>query len=470
MVADGSTAELTPYTPAAGTYDEAVAPGGAVRDAARATLDLVAVDPAGFAERTAAACRARGVAFNSYEGDQEFRIDPVPRVIEAAEWERLELALAQRVRALDAFVDDVYGAGTAIAEGVIPRRVVHEAPHYDPGAGAYRPAHGRWIGVAGLDLVRDAQGELRILEDNLRTPSGIAYALAAREIVAGEFNALPADRRPLPIEGALEMLRATLHDAAPAAAGSGPVVALLSDGPGNSAWWEHVLLSERLGMTLVTAGDLQIRGEHLVTAADGRRIDVVYRRTDACDSTSWVAELIGPAMLAGTLGVVNGFGTGVADDKLVYAYAEDLVRFYLGEEPLARSIRTFDLAVTEQLEEALDRLPEMVVKPRGRAGGIGVVVCPIATPEEIEAARAAILSDPDGHVAQEAVMLSTHPTVVDGRLRPRHVDLRPFIYLRGDRQAQVVPGGLSRVALDEGQLIVNSSRNGGAKDTWVVRG
>lgn len=471
MPGTASSSENSSYAPESGVFDEAVDACGVVRPHARPSIEVVREDPRGLMEDVTARGTNRGVVFNSFEGDKELVIDPVPRVIEHSEWSALEAALAQRVRALDMFVDDIYGIGRAISEGVVPERVIQGAEHYDPGARELRPPRGVWIGVAGLDLVRDAAGTLLVLEDNVRTPSGYGYALAARELVTPPFAHLPPRDRPVPIDHGLELLADTLADAAPGGAGDDPLVVLLSDGPGNSAWWEHELLSERLGIALATADQLETRGDRLwLKNLRGRPVDVVYRRTDACDSGSWVADLIGPALRAGTVGVVNGLGTGVADDKLVHRYVEDLVRFYLDEEPLIGSVRTFDPSLPGDLEEVLDRAEELVIKPRGGSGGAGVVVCPHASAEDVQKALRAIREDPTAYIAQELVMLSTHPTVIDGELQPRHVDLRPFIYLRRDRDARVVPGGLTRVALDEGALVVNSSQNGGAKDTWVMPG
>jgi uncharacterized circularly permuted ATP-grasp superfamily protein len=451
--------------PAVGTYDEAIAPSGDVRPGCEPALQTLSADPAGIARRINERAFAAGVVFKGYQGDEAFVIDPSPRVIDAAEWSHLEAGLAQRVKALDEFVADVYGERRAVSEGAIPERVVDGADHIDPGAPGLKPPQGIWIGVAGLDVVRDANGEILVLEDNVRTPSGMAYAMAARELVLDELKA----DAPLPIDGAVELLRETLLGAAPDQSDDQPSMVFLSDGAHNSAWWEHRTLSAKLGIPLVIGDDLETRGAELWLREGGDRpIDVVYRRTDACDSTSWVGELLGPALAAGSIGVINGFGTGVADDKLVHAYVEELVRFYLGEEPLLRSVKTFDLEKASDLEEALDRVGELVVKPRGGSGGVGVVICPHAEKEDVQAAREAMASDPSSYVAQELVMLSTHPTVIEGELRPRHVDLRPFVFLGADREARVLPGGLTRVAFDEGALIVNSSQNGGAKDTWVM--
>jgi len=458
-----------PYAPATGAYDEAIAAGGAVRPHARAALGALAqagIDTVADAVR--AAVVAQGIAFHSVDGEQAFVVDPLPRVIDAAEWAHLEAGLIQRVQALDRFVDDVYGAGEAVRAGVVPERVVRTTDHFDPAAARLRPPGGVWIGVAGLDIVRDAAGTFRVLEDNVRTPSGMAYAMAARAALLAQLPLHKQDR-PRPVDGAPAMLLDTLRAAAPAGAGPEPQAAVLSDGPANSAWWEHRRLAELMGVPVVTAEDVEVRGGRLWRRGDRTRpIDVVYRRTDDTSSTSWAAELLREPLEAGRVGIVNGFGTGVADDKLVHAHVEDLIRFFLGEEPLLPSVRSLDLLRPEQLAEALDRLDELVVKPRNGAGGVGVVICPHADPGTVQDLRAMLRAHPEDFIAQELVILSTHPTAVGGTLAPRHVDLRPYVFLGAERAGSVLPGGLTRVALEEGALVVNSSQRGGVKDTWVL--
>jgi uncharacterized circularly permuted ATP-grasp superfamily protein len=451
-----------PYRPVPGVFDEAVAPDGSLRPEARAAMHAVGRHDVGELTRAVReGCAAAGVRFTSETGDAEFLIDPVPRVFTAAEWAEVEAGVAQRVRALNAFVADVYGGRAIVEAGVLPARAVDTAEHHEPRLRRVRPPGGIWIGIAGADIVRGPDGRLRVLEDNTRTPSGIGYAVAAR----GQLGALlevPPAARPKPVDGALDLLRSTLEAAA---ASPSPALAVLSDGPGNSAWWEHRWAAEGLGIPLVTPDRLEVRERRLTL--DGAPLDVVYRRTDDCRADSPVGELLLEPLAAGTLGVVNGFGTGVADDKLLHAYVEDMVRFYLGEEPRLPSVRTLDLERPGVLEEALDRLEELVVKPRAGYGGMGVVIAPHAQPADRDRARADLRAEPGAYVAQELITLSTHPTVVDGRLAPRHVDLRPFGFLTAEG-ARVLPGGLTRVAFDEGALVVNSSQNGGAKDTWVL--
>ena len=400
----------------------------------------------------------RGVGFRSEGGNAEFRLDPVPRVIAADEWAAVAAGLAQRVRALNAFVADVYGERRILADGAVPARLL-DAAHHEPAMRGARPANAVWIGVAGLDLVRDPAGRFLVLEDNLMTPSGMGYAVAARTAVGAHVPGAPAPLDALPdlLGGALEAVRP------PGATGLSVV---LTDGPRNSAHWEHAWLSRALAVPLVTPSALRRSSDGLVL--HGEPVSVVYRRTDADQLDTEVGELLGPAARAGTIGMVNAFGTGVADDKLAHAYVETMVEYYLGEAPLLRSVPTLDLGDPERLEEVLDRLDELVVKPRDGHGGLGVVVGAHAERGDLDTLRRQLRADPGAHVAQPLIALSTHATVVDGRLEDRHVDLRPFVFLHGPDDARVLPGGLTRVALEAGTLVVNSTQNGGAKDTWVL--
>jgi uncharacterized circularly permuted ATP-grasp superfamily protein len=437
------------------TYDDAVAPDGTIRPASRAVMQAVlAHDLGALAEDVRAEIDARGIRFASVDGDDHWHVDPVPRVIEGAEWERVAAGLAQRVRALNAFVADVYGERRIVAEGALPQRVLDSAEYVEPAMAGVQPPDGVWIGIAGLDLVRDGAGEWLVLEDNVRTPSGIGYWCAAREAIARRLR-MPAGPRPL--DGVTAALRRVF--------GGGRAV-VLTDGPDNSAYWEHDWTARQLGIALVTPADLELRGDRLLH--DGAAVDAVYRRTNADQVDSDVGALLTPALRAGTIRMTNCFGTGIGDDKLAHAYVHDMVRFYLGEEPLIGQVETFDLGHPATLERALDVFDELVVKDRGSYGGLGVVVCPHAERSDVEELRERVRAAPEDYVAQRLVGLSTHPTVVDGGLAPRHVDLRPFVLMSGPDTVEVLPGGVTRVALDEGALVVNSSQNGGAKDTWVL--
>jgi uncharacterized circularly permuted ATP-grasp superfamily protein len=467
---------LSGYPVTEGIFDEAFTPDGEPRPHARAALEVIAqADAAELPGRISRSLQRAGVRFSSVEGDLEFYVDPVPRVISAAEWEPVKRGLAQRVRALNAFVADVYGDQRIVAEGVIPREVISSADYYEPAMHGVRPPSGVWIGVAGLDIVRDHNGDWLVLEDNVRTPSGFAYLHATRRALLEHVD-VPPDATPRPLDGEIDLLTDALRAAAPESARGrrAPLAALLTDGEHNSAYWEHAWLSRQVGIPLVTVDELELRDGALWLRARGlrepRRIDVIYRRTNADRLDSDIGRLLIEPVRNGVLGLVNQYGTGVADDKLTHAYVEQMIRFYVGEEPVLRSVPTYDLAQPEQLEEALDVFDELVLKPRAGHGGVGVLIAPHASREDIEATRAAVIAAPSDWIAQRLVMLSTHPTVVEGgRLAPRHIDLRPFVFLGEGATPRVLPGGLTRVARTEGALVVNSSQNGGAKDTWVMR-
>jgi uncharacterized circularly permuted ATP-grasp superfamily protein len=467
---------LADYPVSDGVFDEGFDAEGTPRPCARAGLEAVArADAAELPGLVSRTLKRAGVRFSSVEGDLEFYVDPVPRVISAADWEPVKQGLAQRVRALNAFVADVYGDQRIVAEGIVPPEVVRSADYYEPGMRGIKPPGGIWIGVAGLDLVRDHDGEWLVLEDNVRTPSGFAYLHATRRALL-EHIAVPPDARPRPLDGEIDLLADTLRAVAPESARGhrAPQAVVLTDGEHNSAYWEHAWLSRQLCIPLAEPDELELRRGHLWLKARGLReprlIDIIYRRTNSDLLDSDLGRLLIEPVRNGVLGLANQYGTGVADDKLTHAYVEDMIRFYVGEEPVLRSVPTYDLAQPAQLEEALDVFDELVLKPRAGHGGVGVLIAPRATREQIDATRAAVIADPGAWIAQRMVMLSTHPTVVEGgRLAPRHIDLRPFVFLGEGARPRVLPGGLTRVARSEGALIVNSSQNGGAKDTWVMR-
>lgn len=471
------------WMPSVGWMSEAVktAPVGAGADERgrralpvdEAHPDLAGVDLAAVSEAVNADLAAQGVSFGGES--KPFRVDPVPRVIEADEWARLARGLAQRARALGAFVADVYYERAIVRAGVMPAAAIESAHHFEPWMLGVPFSTAGF--VAGVDVVRGADGELRVLEDNARTPSGMAYATAARETLDRHLPVdPPADR--LGLDRLFELLARTLREADPTGNGD-PMAVLLSDGPANSAWYEHRQLAERLRIPVVLPSDLHKRGGRLYASiADGRarEVQVVYRRTDIDRLTdehghaTWVADALLEPSRQGNLAVVNPLGAGLADDKLAHAYVEEMISFYLGEEPLVRSVPTHDLSDPDELERTLGRLDELVIKPRAGHGGAGVVVCAHATDEDRADVEAAIRAHPDGYVAQETVALSRHATVVDGdgTLEPRHVDLRPFVFGAG-ANAETAPGGLTRVAFAAGSLMVNSSQDGGGKDTWALR-
>jgi uncharacterized circularly permuted ATP-grasp superfamily protein len=440
-------------------------PGYAVTLAALQAVDL----------RELVAAVARHVAdAGATFGSEPFVVDPVPRLIPASEWEPLERGLAQRTRALNAFLHDAYGERRIVAAGLISDAVILGAEGFEPDLAGRLPAGAPPAAIIGFDLVRDPGGRFLVLEDNLRTPSGLAYLLAARAALAATLPAgLPL---PRPVDPAIyELLRDTLRAAAPRDRGDDARIIVVTDGPDNVAHYEHARLAEGLGVPLVTPQDLALDGEQLTVSLPGgavSRVDVVYRRTDEDrvrdedGQMTPIAELLMPAWLSGEIGLVNAFGNGVADDKRVHAHVEDFIRFYLGEEPLIRSVPTVALDAPEANRDAIARLSELVVKPRHGHGGIGVTIGSHASEAELRHVATELDANPEQYIAQPIVPLSRHPTVIDGRLEPRHLDLRPFAFFADD--VRLAPGGLSRVAFDAGEMLVNSSQNGGGKDTWVI--
>ena len=452
-------------------FEEDRAPDGQPRPGYAQTLArLEEIDLDELTQAVADHLEAAGVRF----GDGPFVVDPVPRLIAAEEWHRVEQGLTQRTLALNHFLRDAYGERRIVAAGLIAEETIDGAEGFEPDLAGRLPSTAAPAAIIGFDLVRAPDGDFLVLEDNLRTPSGFAYLLAARAALEAVLPAgLPAVR---PIDPALyELLEATLLAAVPDQQNGEPVIVVLTDGPDNVAYYEHAVAAERLGMPLVTPDVLQARGDGLrVRLPDGelRRVDVVYRRTDedrvrdGQGRLTREAELLLPAWLSGRLGLVNAFGNGVADDKLVHAHVEDFVRFYLDQEPLIRSVPTQSLDSAGSGQQAAANIRRLVVKPRHGHGGRGVVIGSHADEDEIDAVRAELERDPERYIAQPIVPLSRHPTVIDGQLEPRHVDLRPFAF--SGVEVALAPGGLSRVAFDAGQMVVNSSKNGGGKDTWII--
>ena len=439
-------------------FDDAVEPDGTVRPWARGALGAVlAHDLAALGRDVRADVADLGIRFASVDGDDSWHVDPVPRVIPAAEWEEIARGLAQRARALNAYVDDVYGEQRIVAEGVVPRRVVDSAENFEREMVGRRPRDGVWVGIAGLDIVRDGDGRWLVLEDNVRTPSGFGYWFAAREATCRRLE-LGDEERPAPLD---ELPRAPGRRARARAARSCSPTGRPTRPTGSTP-------GRRSGSASRSSCPRTWRSATVASGTTARPVDAVYRRSNQDTLDTEVGRLLHPVLGAGGVKVVNCFGTGVADDKLAHAYVPAMIRFYLGEAPLLDSVETFDLGDPAVLERALDILPELVVKDRGSYGGTGVVVVGHAETEDVEALRARIRADPGAFIVQRRVSLSTHPTEIDGKLAPRHVDLRPFVFLAGPDDARVSPGGITRVALGEGALVVNSSQNGGAKDTWVL--
>ncbi len=430
----------------------------------------------GRTEALASSYLAQGVTFDFAGDERPFPLDAVPRVIDRAEWSHLEAGVSQRVRALEAFLADIYGPQRCIADGVIPARLISSSVHFHREAAGIESANGVRIQVSGIDLIRDENGVWRVLEDNVRVPSGVSYVISNRRVMAQTLPELFVSMRVRPVGDYPNQLLNALRASAPTGVDE-PNVVVLTPGVYNSAYFEHTLLARLMGVELVEGRDLYCSGGRVFmrTTAGPQRVDVIYRRVDDefLDPLTFRADsMLGTPglMLAARLGnvtITNAVGNGVADDKLVYTYLPDLMRYFLDEEPIIPNVDTWRLEDPGALEEVLDRVHELVVKPVDGSGGKGLVVGPAASRDELDDLRERLLADPRGWIAQPVVQLSTIPTLVDEGVRPRHADLRPFAVNDG-REVWVLPGGLTRVALPEGQLVVNSSQGGGSKDTWVV--
>jgi uncharacterized circularly permuted ATP-grasp superfamily protein len=463
------------YAPAPDVYDEAFAGPGAARP--HYAPVLAALARADLQELNAAIdddLDRHGVHFGGAGKPDTFHVDAVPRLLLADEWHLLAAGLAQRARALNAFVADAYGPREVVAAGVLPAHVLDTAPQFEPLAAELPLAPAPPVLVAGLDVVREPNGAFLVLEDNTRSPSGLAYSVATRAAVAARLPPPPLAAAASP-DRAIAALGRALAAAAPADEEPAPV--LVSEGETDAAFFEHRALAEALDVPLVTPHGLRARRGRLWARVEGERrpqpVNVVYRRTGESRLTSPdgaltpLAEILLGPLRAGNATCANAFGAGVADDKLVHAYVDDMVRHYLGEEPLVRGVRTYDVTSADARARVLGRIGELVVKPRGGFGGHGVVICAHATDEDRRRAAALVRSAPTQCVVQDTVALSCHPTIVGRRLVPRHVDLRPFVISVPGEDA-VVCAGLTRVALDEGSLVVNSSQRGGVKDTRVL--
>jgi uncharacterized circularly permuted ATP-grasp superfamily protein len=456
------------------TADRQVRPGydriGGVLD------DLSLSDVNTRADSMARSFLDRGVTFDFAGEERPFPLDIVPRVITPDEWDVIERGVKQRVRALECFLDDVYGEQRVVADGVVPKALITSSAHFHRGVWGFRPAGGVRIHVAGIDVVRDQAGVFRVLEDNVRVPSGVSYVIENRRAMT---KGLPEAFMSQPIRAVeayprhlYKALRATAPEAA-----EDPTVVVLTPGVFNSAYFEHTLLAGLMGVELVEGRDLVVRGDKVyMRTTDGeQRVDVIYKRIDdefidplhfRSDSVLGCSGLVNAAR-AGNVTIANAIGNGVADDKLTYSYVPDLIRYYLDEEPVLPNVDTYRLEEDEARAWVLEHLDELVVKPVDGSGGKGLVIGPQATAAELQELRAKVLADPRGWIAQPVLQLSTVPTFADGEFSPRHVDLRPFAVNSGD-EVYVLPGGLTRVAMQKGSLIVNSSQGGGSKDTWVL--
>lgn len=424
--------------------------------------------------------RRIGITFAVYtEGGDPERLIPfdlVPRVLAAQEWQRLSAGLAQRAKALNAFIHDVYHEREIIRAGRIPERLVLHNSEFCPHMAGLDLPHDVYSHIMGIDLVRTGPDDYYVLEDNCRTPSGVSYMVENREVMMRLFPEQFRRSRIAPVAHYPDELLETLRSVAPPNCSGEPTVVLLTPGIHNSAYYEHAFLADEMGIDLVEGPDLIVREDvcYKRTTRGLERVDVIYRRIDddyldplvfRPDSMLGVPGLYF-ACRAGNLTLSNALGAGIADDKAVYIHVPEMIRFYLGEEPLLQNVPTRDCSDPEQLAYTLDHLDELVVKAVHGSGGYGMLVGPTASRQEIADFRAILKARPQDYIAQPTLALSTVPTFVDAGIAPRHVDLRPFV-LCGD-QVRIVPGGLTRVALREGSLVVNSSQGGGTKDTWVL--
>ena len=470
----------------AGPLDEAVDPAGQVRPPYRDIIDtLDAGGVAGLRAASSALDLARMTAGISFIAEidgalreQPFPLDPVPRLLSAQDWTTISAGLRQRTRALNAFLGDVYGPAQIVKDGVIAASVVRNCPGFLPAAGDLAPGGRPRAALLGFDLLHAPSGEWVVLEDNLRVPSGLGYAIANRRTAADVLQTLHPWPGLISPESAAAQLLDTLRSAAPPGCRRAtPSVAVLSDGPGNSAGYEHRLLAETMGVPVVRPDQIIGDADGICAKLDGRSlpVDVLYRRlgddeiVDGPATSADANQLLASAARAGTVSLVNVPGNGVADDKAMYAFVPTMIGYYLGEQQLLGDVGTWVLADPNQYAGVRDMLHELVVKPVDGSGGAGVMIGPDLTEEEVESMRAQVAAAPQRYIAQEVIRFSTHPTLTADGLAPRHVDLRAFALAGADNSVVVPDLALSRVALDSAGLLVNSSRGGGSKDTWLQR-
>ena len=467
-----------------GAWDELLQPDGSSRPAAAELVaQLHALGSGELQSRQDLAdldILTMGITFTVHSDDRgidrAWPFDVVPRVIDIHEWSLLEAGLIQRLQALNRFIDDVYNDQRIVDDGVFPNELLAGSPNLRSECRGVHPAFGVWAHISGSDLVRDADGTMYVLEDNLRVPSGVSYVLENRLVSKRAFADLFERQSVLPVDGYTAELSKLLTSIA-APCDEPPCVVVLTPGIHNSAYFEHSFLAQRMGVELVEGRDLFVDDDSVVfmrTIAGPQRVDVIYRRIDDLfldpevfrpDSALGVPGLM-RAWRAGTVAIANAPGTGFADDKVVYAWVPDIIRYYLDAEPILPNVPTWRCLYPDERRHVIDNIGDLVVKPANESGGYGILIGNRATRAELDDRVAAIEADPRNWVAQPILTLSTAPTLIDGRLEPRHLDLRPFI-LTG-RTSYVTKGGLTRVALPEGSLVVNSSQGGGSKDTWVV--
>lgn len=491
---DGNTAAgphlpkglLAGYGPLAGTFDEAFHPDGTVRTSIQAVIDRIdGLSEDEFRKRKELAEEAflrHGVTFAVYSDkasgvERVFPFDLIPRIIAADGWATMDAGLQQRIEALEAFLADVYGEGRCMADGVIPREIVENSSGYLPQVRGIEPPGGVRVHIAGIDIIQDPEGRFLVLEDNLRTPSGVSYVLENRAIMKRTFPRIFEEAHVRPVDDYPLRLAEALSSLAPGGKGN-PRIVILTPGSYNSAYFEHSFLARRTGCELVEGRDLFVANDHVwvKTTVGAQLVDVIYRRIDDAfmdpevfrkDSVLGVPGIMA-AYAKGNVTLANGFGNGVADDKAVYPYVPDLIRFYLDEDPILGQVETYICARPKERDHVLANLSKLVVKAVDEAGGYGMLIGPSAPKAELDDFRERILANPRKYIAQPRIELSTSPTWTGDCTAPRRVDLRPYVV--SGKTRWVLPGGLSRVALREGSYVVNSSQGGGSKDTWVLEG
>lgn len=462
-------------------FDEAIDTSGKIKKSYSSVFDTISqLGPTVLSERVQLAevlQTMRGESFTCAGNSAQtpLPLDLIPRVIPAQEWDFLEAGIKQRVKALESFLTDVYSTCEILRDAVIPSWVVLGSAGYQRSAFGINPK--TYIHVAGLDLVKDKSGSWKVLEDNIRVPSGVSYMVEHREILARVLPELFQSEMIRPVNHYAKLLQASLMASAPNEIKDSPYVVLLTPGIYNSAWFEHAFLARQMGIELVETGDLLVEENKVFvrTTAGPKRVDVIYRRIDEefldplvlrPDSLLGVPGLVN-AVRSKTVAIANAFGTGIGDDKAVYAYMPKIINYYLGEKPLLGNVPTLLMGDPEQKQHALSNVEKYVFKPVNGSGGKGIVLGNLATNNEVEELLGKINSCPTSWIAQEFIEISTHPTLVGENLEPRHIDLRPFA-VNGEK-IEILPGGLTRVALDSNGLVVNSSQGGGSKDTWILR-
>ena len=466
-----------------GAFDEMFDSSGTVRPHYAPLFDMLQESPAGELKRAKQESDLiflnQGITFTVYgkeEGTERiFPHDLLPRIVTRKEWEHVEAGLTQRITALNLFLQDIYHGGRILNDGVVPRELVYTCKYFRRQMRGLRVPKGVYIAVTGTDLIRDLDGQFMVLEDNLRVPSGVSYMLTGRQVMKRIFPKVFRQSGVMPIEGYPQVLLQSLNALAPDGRDE-PTIVLLTPGVFNSAYFEHTFLARQMGIELVEGRDLTVHDNivYMRTTSGLTRVDVIYRRIDddfidplafRHDSILGVPGLFN-AYRAGNVTLANAIGTGIADDKALYAYVPKIIKYYLGQDAILPNVETYILAEEGPRQYVLDNLEKMVVKAVGESGGYGMLIGPHASKAEIEEFRLKILADPRNYVGQPTLMLSRAPCFVEGEFDSRHVDLRPYI-LYGDK-ITIVPGGLTRVALRKGSLVVNSSQGGGSKDTWVV--